>query len=648
MKKKMLAIALVLALPFGVFSAYASPGEYDDYPVRHMESGNLYTTLGEAVTAIESGAIYTYTLEVTGDVTETSSVIIKSGSNVTIVGAEGSHTVDFSPDKPSLRFAVEGGTLTLGEGTDTNPLTILHFIDVTDGAIHVKEGAIIKDSAIALQLKGPNTSGTISGGRIEGGYTALNLKGKAKLSEISGGVFAGKREAVHMTDAGTMIERISGGEFYQTDPAAALHGQAVFVQDEAKIGEISGGHFEAARSSALIIIRGARVDEISGGEFTALNTYDIDGHRNAVVRIDSDWSYKPNASIGIISGGSFTGGHFGILCITGSSDTGSEIGKISGGIFEATVALQNDANCVINEITGGTFLAKQGMFNAGKIGKIGGQAEFLGKTSNGIYNFAIGVIDEINGGKIVSEGSHGIANAGKIRLISGGTIIGRYSAINCDGNDKGALETITGGVFWGNYDAAILLAAKYPLTLEPGLSAAAGSGRYWGAAGVIFNNESLVIYPVNEKAGLTYEMSESTLPAAGVAGTEFKYLMIDLPENVTTEPEKPEEPQKPEEPEQPEGPEKPVDPKKPEEPEKPEEPVNSDEPGSPGKESYIEYDENGVPLGEWHWDDELGEWVFEPHTRLSDAPQTGGGLPFAYFLLLGGSLAGMIVARRDV
>ena len=42
--------------------------------------------------------------------------------------------------------------------------------------------------------------------------------------------------------------------------------------------------------------------------------------------------------------------------------------------------------------------------------------------------------------------------------------------------------------------------------------------------------------------------------------------------------------------------------------------------------SWIEYDENGVPLGRWTWDPDLDEWVFEPFpTPLAEfeMPQTG-------------------------
>jgi hypothetical protein len=49
---------------------------------------------------------------------------------------------------------------------------------------------------------------------------------------------------------------------------------------------------------------------------------------------------------------------------------------------------------------------------------------------------------------------------------------------------------------------------------------------------------------------------------------------------------------------------------------------NSLIPGPNG--TYIELDENGVPLGEWHYDDDAGEWVFDEYPPpLADLPQTG-------------------------
>jgi hypothetical protein len=344
------------------------------------------------------------------------------------------------------------------------------------------------------------------------------MKGKAQISEISGGVFLGRNDSVHISDAGTKIDLISGGSFYQTDPDTTLHGHAVFVQNEAQIGEISGGYFEAARSSALYIIRSGWVDEISGGEFVAKRSGTISNNdRNAAIGVVSE---NKKTGIGTISGGHIKGTNFGLLVY--SYYQGARVNEITGGLFEGVVALQNDVNCEIGEISGGPFIGNQGMLNDGKIGKISGQADILGKTSYGIFNYQYGHIDEISGGLIASDSDYGILNGGTIRLISGGTMIGRYSAIRCSPSTNGKIDTISGGVFWGQMDVAISLDSA--VKLEPGLNTPIGSGRYWGKDGVIFSDENLVKYPGT--APNVYFMSTKTTPVAGLQNVQFKFLTL--------------------------------------------------------------------------------------------------------------------------
>ena len=43
--------------------------------------------------------------------------------------------------------------------------------------------------------------------------------------------------------------------------------------------------------------------------------------------------------------------------------------------------------------------------------------------------------------------------------------------------------------------------------------------------------------------------------------------------------------------------------------------------GEDGEVYFIEFDENGVPLGEWHWDDDC--WIFDDFIPLGDMPATG-------------------------
>ena len=48
------------------------------------------------------------------------------------------------------------------------------------------------------------------------------------------------------------------------------------------------------------------------------------------------------------------------------------------------------------------------------------------------------------------------------------------------------------------------------------------------------------------------------------------------------------------------------------------------EPGpEPNRDSWIEYDQNGVALGIWDWDPVSETWIFTPFPPLADMPQTG-------------------------
>jgi len=44
----------------------------------------------------------------------------------------------------------------------------------------------------------------------------------------------------------------------------------------------------------------------------------------------------------------------------------------------------------------------------------------------------------------------------------------------------------------------------------------------------------------------------------------------------------------------------------------------------PDDDGWLEFDDDGVPLGRWSWDDDLEEWVFDPFPPpLSMMPTTG-------------------------
>jgi len=296
--------------------------------------------------------------------------------------------------------------------------------------------------------------------------------------------------------------------------------------------------------------RGAWIQTISGGEFTTTHWGTAGEPKSSAIHIEFDPSYPGKTGIGTISNGTFRGTNFGVLLISRTPDTGvAQIDSITGGTFLGTVALQNDTKCIIGEIAGGTMEGSQGMLNNGWIGKIGGQVRMAGAGSYGIFNYGNGTIDEITGGtiqgvnsgianagtiKVISGGmiaasrDDGIDNCGTIDLISGGTIIGQRTAIYNYHSDMfradGVLKTITNGVFWGKTGTSIVLLSE--LKLEPGLEAYKGFGRYWGQDGVVFNNESLVVYPVNELLDTMYQMSDETETVEGTDAAVFKYLML--------------------------------------------------------------------------------------------------------------------------
>lgn len=67
----------------------------------------------------------------------------------------------------------------------------------------------------------------------------------------------------------------------------------------------------------------------------------------------------------------------------------------------------------------------------------------------------------------------------------------------------------------------------------------------------------------------------------------------------------------------------------------------------PSDNGYVELDDNGVPLGEWHYDN--GEWVFDEYPPLSDLPQTGVLYWPVPVLAIGGGLAialGLALMRK--
>ncbi|MCL1805003.1 MAG: hypothetical protein FWG28_03230 [Clostridiales bacterium] len=70
------------------------------------------------------------------------------------------------------------------------------------------------------------------------------------------------------------------------------------------------------------------------------------------------------------------------------------------------------------------------------------------------------------------------------------------------------------------------------------------------------------------------------------------------------------------------------------------------EPGDDG--IFIEFDEEGVPLGEWHWEEVIEEWIFEEYPPLGSLPITGAaGLAWSSVLLACLSAAFLLLIVRS-
>jgi len=494
--------------------------------VRIRETGELFFELEDAVAAASGDG--DWTLEVIGDMSVPRTVNITS--NITLVAAEGEHIVTMGSKR--MLVVTDGGNLILGDGTWDNNLTIsasTTVVSVNNGTIYAYDGVTLKNSntdvheagLAALSFSGVNTRGAIHGGRFEG-HDALRVANGARLIEISGGEFLGRQSAAYITDAGghgTRVDRITGGTFIKTDQN--VDRACVYFENGARGGEISGGTFIGGELTAILIIRGSWIEEISGGEFQSL-----DGANMAAVMVKCDGFGL--TGIGTVSGGDFRGAilESGPVIGLGLWIHGPQgrVYSITDGTFVAERALQIEPGSVVESIAGGTFTGTSrgtrqsiGVFNAGRIGEIGGPVNISGRDA-GIWNFTNGRIDEIKDGRISATGTSGpaVINAGTIDRISSGTFIGGFNAISNTGVNRGTLNVITGGVYWARFSNTISLA--YPLLLEPGLTGNQGIGRYRAGNPNIFNNDELVIYPDG------YHMSTRTEHVEGITAVEFRYL----------------------------------------------------------------------------------------------------------------------------
>ncbi|MDL2273586.1 hypothetical protein LJC34_03455 [Oscillospiraceae bacterium OttesenSCG-928-G22] len=69
----------------------------------------------------------------------------------------------------------------------------------------------------------------------------------------------------------------------------------------------------------------------------------------------------------------------------------------------------------------------------------------------------------------------------------------------------------------------------------------------------------------------------------------------------------------------------------------------------PNEEGYEELDEDGTPLGQWTYNEETDEWIFEEYPPLGNLPNAGGTAMFFWMLALGCTLlaVGIYMEKRN-
>lgn len=364
-------------------------------------------------------------------------------------------------------YISENGQLTLGNGSLTNNLDIISFIE-NKGVLIVKDGFSVRK-----KIKNYDQS-TYQG---EGGsfFGGVEIAEKASVKgKITGGVY--QSDMGDVFDVYGTYSEIAGGQF-RTD---AKNRGAVYVQGT--LEKISGGEFLATYSNALSVQHGGTVVEITGGNFKAPAKY-------AVIVFAGETS---KAHIGTISGGNFEGDYAFFINRIGTSANVS-VGEISGGKFIGTkAAVQVDRTTQLDKISGGTFISKiNGIVNAGTINTISGG--YVEAKYYGILNHNNMIIDTIEGG---------VFNAGAIAIY----------------NKEGAvIRKIKNGVFYGKDKYAYYNLSDVETLIEPDLSGSIGNGRYWGGIDAIKGN---VVYP----DGFHMSSSDVVLPVDEIQDTSFRYL----------------------------------------------------------------------------------------------------------------------------
>lgn len=279
--------------------------------------------------------------------------------------------------------------------------------EISGGLIEgITRGSNSGSEAVGLNNIGGMTVEKISGGTISakalnGGSAksfALRNEGNATIKEISGGNIIGYTSAGEWTFGidnweNGIIEKISGGNISAIIDHTNAAPNGIAIANKGRIDEISGGTFYGqtrCNDGSAMGLRNqanATVTKISGGTFyaralsgNACKAYGIYNQQGTIGEITGDaliighttatqysFGIWNDSTINTISGGTIVGiierstGGYNTLAI--SNDNNGVIKNITGGVFYAyssspdgdTYAIRTRSNAKIENITGGAF-----------------------------------------------------------------------------------------------------------------------------------------------------------------------------------------------------------------------------------------------------------------------------------------------------
>jgi hypothetical protein len=226
--------------------------------------------------------------------------------------------------------------------------------------------------------------------------------------------------------------------------------------------------------------------------------------------------------------------------------------------------------------------------------------------------------------------------ANKIPIRGAGLTLYKVAELGVSADGKSLSYDITTGPFAG---ATALSAYLEDLTTENNLAAAvllrdfaathniAGTAtRTTGENGVAsFGDLEAALYLVAQtgSVGGYYDLNPFLLsvPMGNADGTDWEYNIMSAPKTQIVP--RPSGPYYPPTVDPPPVDPPPVDPPPVDPPPEDPPPVVNPPSSGPGDPPPMIFDEDGVPLGEWRYDPELGEWVFDEFPPLADLPQTG-------------------------